>query len=179
MTAEKYAARGLSSHGRNCRSESLLVAFCAAARWRPVRSCLAKGKIAAEHNQSRGRKLICQFYQKRNVAVCSCAVGQDEAGLYSNLGPELRPNWLGGGGILERVLHSWWYPRTLESCPWLKACPVEMASIIFQCEQFHSHRVNQRESPSAAFFPFGLFRCAFSFGGTAAKRPRSPSSRVG
>ena len=78
MTSERYAARGLSSHGRNCRPESLLVAFCAAARWRPVWSCLAKGKIAAEHDQSRGRKLIRQFYQKWSVAVCSCAVGQNE-----------------------------------------------------------------------------------------------------
>jgi hypothetical protein len=79
MTAQEHTARSLSPHGRNCRSESLLVPFRTATLWWPVRSQLAKGKIAAEDGQSRGAERTRQGDEKRRIAVRSRAVRQDEA----------------------------------------------------------------------------------------------------
>jgi len=79
MATQKHAARSLSSHGRNCRSESLLVAFSAAWLWWPFRPQLAEGEIAPEDGQPGGAERIRQRHEKRRVAVRSRAVGQDEA----------------------------------------------------------------------------------------------------
>lgn len=80
MAAQKKAAWNLSTHGRNGRAEALLVAFCAATWWRPVRTQLAEGKIAAEGRHSDGAKRIRQCDEKRSVAIRSRPVREDEAG---------------------------------------------------------------------------------------------------
>jgi len=79
MTAQEHTARSLSPHGRNCRSESLLVTFRTATLWWPVRSQLAEGEITPEDGHPRGAERICQYHEKRRVAVRSRAVRQDEA----------------------------------------------------------------------------------------------------
>jgi len=79
MTSQKHAARNLPSHGSNCCSESLLVAFCTATLRRSVRSRLAEGEIAAEDGQPRGAEGTRQRHEKGRVAVRSRAVRQDEA----------------------------------------------------------------------------------------------------
>ena len=79
MATQKYAARSLSSHGSNCRTESILVTFSTSALWWPVRSQLAEGEIAAEDGQPGVAECSCQRDQKWRVAVCSSAVRQDEA----------------------------------------------------------------------------------------------------
>jgi hypothetical protein len=79
MATQKQAARSLSSHGSNCRSESLLVTFRAATLWRPVRSQLAEGKIATEDGQPGGAERTRQRDEERGIAVRSRAVRQDEA----------------------------------------------------------------------------------------------------
>jgi hypothetical protein len=79
MATQKQAARSLSSHGSNCRSESLLVTFRAATLWRPVRSQLAEGKIATEDGQPGGAERTRQRHEERGIAVRSRAVRQDEA----------------------------------------------------------------------------------------------------
>ena len=79
MAAEEDAARSLPAHGRNRRSESLLVALRAAALRRPVRARLAEGKVAAQDSPSRRAESVRQGDEERGVAVRSGAVGQDEA----------------------------------------------------------------------------------------------------
>jgi hypothetical protein len=79
MAAQKHTARSLSPHRRNCRIESLLVAFCTATLWWPMWSQLARGQIATEDGQSRGTERTRQSHEKRRIAVCSRAVRQDEA----------------------------------------------------------------------------------------------------
>ena len=79
MATQKHAARSLSSHGSNGCSESLLVTFRTATWWRPVRSQLAEGQIAAEDGQPGGAEGTGQRHEKRRVAVRSRAVRQDEA----------------------------------------------------------------------------------------------------
>ena len=49
MAAEEDTAGNLAAHGLNCCSESGAVTFCTAALRRPVRTCLAEWKIAAEN----------------------------------------------------------------------------------------------------------------------------------
>src|SRR6202020_1356872 len=56
MTAKEQTPRVLSPHAGGGCSQSLLVTFSAAARWRPVRPKLAKGQVAAEHSKSRTAK---------------------------------------------------------------------------------------------------------------------------
>jgi hypothetical protein len=79
MAAEKHAARSLSSHGGNGRSEALLVTFRIATLWGPVRSQLAEGEIATEDGQTGGAERARERHEKRGIAVRTCAVGQDEA----------------------------------------------------------------------------------------------------
>ena len=74
MTAQEYTARTLSSHGGNCRSESLLVTLRATTGWWPVRSQLAEGEITAEDSHPRGAERIRQYHEKWGVAICSRAV---------------------------------------------------------------------------------------------------------
>jgi hypothetical protein len=79
MTSQEHAARVLSLHGRNCRSESLLVAPRTARWWWPVRSQLAKRQIAAEDGPSRGTERACQCHEERRIAVGPRTVRQDQA----------------------------------------------------------------------------------------------------
>ncbi len=79
MAAQKKAASSLPTHGRNGRAETLLVAFRTAARWWPVRTQLAEGKVAAEDGHSHSAERIRQRDEKRRVAVRSRPVRQDEA----------------------------------------------------------------------------------------------------
>ena len=79
MTAQKHSARSLLPHGRNRRSESLLVPFRTAALWGPVGPQLPEGKIAAQDGHPRRAERICQRYKKWRVTIRTRAVRQDEA----------------------------------------------------------------------------------------------------
>lgn len=58
--------------------QPLLIALGTATRRWAMRPQLAKGKIVAEHSQSRAAECICQRQQQRRSGVCSRTVGQDQ-----------------------------------------------------------------------------------------------------
>ena len=94
MPSQKYATRGLSSHGSNCCSESLLVAFRAAPLWWPVGSQLAEWEIAAEDGQPGGAESIRHRHEKGRIAVRSRTVRQNKA-IPNRIGWEVQKpsNW--------------------------------------------------------------------------------------
>ena len=79
MTTQEHTARSVPPHGSNRRAKALLIPFRTAPRRWPVRSQLAKGKVAAENGDSRCAEPIGQCHEKRRVAVRSRAVSKDDA----------------------------------------------------------------------------------------------------
>jgi hypothetical protein len=79
----------LAPQGRDGRFESLLIAFRAAALWRPVRARLAKGQFTAQNGPSGVAERACECDQERRVAVRSGAMGEDE-GIAGRIGREMK-----------------------------------------------------------------------------------------
>ena len=79
MAAEEDVACRLAAHRGEGGLDSLLIAFCASARWRAVRARLAEGQIAAEDCDARVAECGREGNEERGVAIGSGAVGEDKS----------------------------------------------------------------------------------------------------
>ncbi len=79
MAAEIYAAGHFALHGLDGSVKSLLISLRASSRRWSVGARLTEGQIAAEDGEAGSAEGVGESDQERSIAVCSRAMGQDEA----------------------------------------------------------------------------------------------------
>ena len=106
MTSERDRGRGLALQRCDGRAKTLLIALCAATRWRTLRTRLTERKITAQNHPSGIAKSVGDRDEQRSSAVCACSMGQHEGRLRRAEGAvQEAANGYGiRGGMVEKFL---------------------------------------------------------------------------